>query len=199
MTYTSLLLHRRGTILKAAIVCGLIALLISIFLPQEYSATTELLVIPKVSLGVDPYTAVKSGERINDTLSQVIRTTSFFDQVMQASGFKIDQTPFQTNEIQKRKRWERTVSPTVLSGTSLLSITAFHTDPKQAEAIAGAVAYVLQTQGAQYTGSDVDIKIVDTPVVSRFPVRPNYILNVVFGLLAGGLLSAGYAVWKSEE
>lgn len=199
MTYTSILFHQRGVIFKAAILGGLLALLVSIFLPQEYASTTKLLIIPKVNLGVDPYTAVKSGERINQTLSQVIRTTSFFDKVMQASGFQIDQTPYKTTEQKKRKLWERTVSPTVLSGTSLLSITAFHKIPGQAESIAGAVAYVLQTQGTQYTGADVDIKLVDTPIISRFPVRPNYVLNIIFGVLAFGLFSALRLIWKSEN
>lgn len=199
MNYTSVLFHHRGIIIKAAIVGGLLALLVSIFLPQEYAATTKLLIIPKVNLGVDPYTAVKSGERINQTLSQVIRTTSFFDKVMQVSGFQIDQTPYQTTEQKKRKLWERTVNPTVLSGTSLLSVTAFNKVPAQAESLAGAIAYVLQTQGTQYTGADAEIKVVDTPIVSRFPVRPNYVLNIVFGALALGLLSALRLMWKSEN
>ncbi|MBI5913727.1 hypothetical protein HY839_04815 [Candidatus Azambacteria bacterium] len=199
MAYTSLILHHKSSIIKAVIVGALIAILVSIFLPQEYAATTKLLVIPKVNLGVDPYTAVKSGERINQTLSEVIRTTSFFDKVMSAPGFQIDQTPYQTTEQKKRKRWKRAVSPTALSGTSLLSVTAFNTDQKQAEALAGAVASVLHTQGTQYTGADVEIKTVDTPVLSRFPVRPNYVLNAIFGALAFGLFAAGRLVWKSEN
>ncbi|HBW73738.1 MAG: hypothetical protein UX20_C0014G0008 [Candidatus Magasanikbacteria bacterium GW2011_GWC2_45_8] len=199
MAYTSLLFHHKGSIIKAAIVGALIAVLVSVFLPQEYAATTKLLVIPKVNLGVDPYTAVKSGERINQTLSEVIRTTSFFDKVMSASGFQIDQSPYQTTEQKKRKRWERAVSPTVLSGTSLLSVTAFDTDQKQAEVLAGAVAFVLQTRGTEYTGADVEIKVVDTPVLSRFPVRPNYVLNLIFGALVFGLIAAGNLVWKSEN
>ena len=178
---------------------GLLAALVSIFIPQEYAATTKLLIIPKVNLGVDPYTAVKSGERINQTLSQVIRTTSFFDKVIQVSGFQIDKTPYQTTEQKKRKLWERTVNPTVLSGTSLLSVTAFNKIPAQAEDLAGAIAYVLQTQGTQYTGADADIKVVDAPIVSRFPVRPNYVLNIIFGGLALGLVSALRLMWKSEN
>lgn len=199
MAYASLLFHHNNTLIKSAIVGILLAILVSIFLPQEYAATTKLLVIPKVNLGVDPYTAVKSGERINQTLSEVIRTTSFFDKVMSAAGFQIDQTPYHAAEQQKRRRWKRAVSPTVLSGTSLLSVTAFHTDQKQAEALAGAVAYVLQTQGTQYTGADVEIKIVDTPILSRFPVRPNYALNAIFGALAFALIAAGRLVWKNEH
>ena len=91
------------------------------------------------------------------------------------------------------------MSPTVLSGTSLLSVTAFDTDQKQAEVLAGAVAFVLQTRGAEYTGADVEIKVVDTPVLSRFPVRPNYVLNLIFGALVFGLIAAGNLVWKSEN
>ena len=182
--------------MAVAVLAAAAALLVSAFFPLKYSATTRLLIIPKSSLGVDPYTAVKSAERVSENLAQIIFTTSFFDRVTRA-GFNLDLSAFNNaSEIQKRKFWKKMVSPEVLSGTALLGITVFHTDKEQARAWASAIAYTLQTQGFEYTGGNVDIKIVDTPILSRWPVKPNFLMNGFLGLLIGGLLGMIWVAGK---
>ena len=42
----------------------------------------RLLIIQRSTLGLDPYTAVKSAERIADNLSQVIYTQDFFNKTL---------------------------------------------------------------------------------------------------------------------
>lgn len=195
MSYSLLLLHHKRFIVLTAIIAMLAVLIVSAFFPLKYSATTRLLVIPKAALGVDPYTAVKSAERVNENLAQIIYTTSFFDRVTK-TAFGLDLAPFNVSEIKKRRLWKNMISPQVLRGTALLSITVFHQDKEQAKNWASALAYVLQTQGFEYTGGQVDIKIVDTPILSRFPVKPNFVMNGLLGLIFGALLGAGWVVWK---
>lgn len=196
MSYSILFSHHRRFIMAIAILAAAASLLVSAFFPLKYSATTRLLIIPKSSLGVDPYTAVKSAERISENLAQIVYTTSFFDRVTRA-GFGLDLSVFNNaSEIQKRKLWEQTVAPEVLSGTALLGITVFHQDKEQAKNWASAIAYTLQTQGFEYTGGNVDIKIVDTPILSRWPVKPNFLMNGFLGLLFGGLLGMVWVAGK---
>lgn len=196
MSYSILFSHHRRFIMAIAILAAAAALLLSAFFPLKYSATTRLLIIPKPSLGVDPYTAVKSAERISENLAQIVFTTSFFDRVTRA-GFNLDLSVFNNvSEIQKRKLWKKMVSPEVLSGTALLGITIFHQNKEQAQNWASAAAYTLQTQGFEYTGGNVDIKIVDTPILSRFPVKPNFLMNGFLGLLFGGLLGMVWVAGK---
>lgn len=196
MSYSLLFSHHRRFIMTIAILAAVAALLVSAFFPLKYSATTRLLIIPKSSLGVDPYTAVKSAERISENLAQIVFTTSFFDRVTRA-GFSLDLSAFNNvSEIQKRKFWKKMVSPEVLSGTALLGITIFHEDKEQAKNWASAAAYTLQTQGFEYTGGNVDIKIVDTPILSRFPVKPNFLMNGFLGLLFGGLAGMAWVAGK---
>ena len=196
MSYSILFSHHRRFIMAIAILSAVAALLVSAFFPLKYSATTRLLIIPKSSLGVDPYTAVKSAERISENLAQIVYTTSFFDRVTRA-GFSLDLSAFNNaSEIQKRKLWEKTVAPEVLSGTALLGITVFNADKEQAKNWASAIAYTLQTQGFEYTGGNVDIKIVDTPILSRWPVKPNFLMNGFLGLLIGGLLGMIWVAGK---
>lgn len=195
MSYSFFLLHHKRFIILIAIIGMALVLIVSAFFPLKYSATTRLLIIPKASLGVDPYTAVKSAERVNENLAQIIHTTSFFERVTRGN-FNLDLTPFNVSEIQKRKTWQKMVAPQVLRGTALLAVTVFHSDKEQAKNWAGAIAYVLQTQGFEYTGGNVDIKIVDAPILSRFPVQPNFIVNGLLGLIFGAILGAGWVVGK---
>lgn len=198
MSYSNLLLHHRRPVIITALATMAVVLIISAFFPLKYSATTRLLIIPKSSLGVDPYTAVKSAERVSENLAQIIYTTSFFERVIKA-GFNLDQSSFQNvSENKKRKQWQKMVSPQVLRGTALLGLTVFHQDKEQAKQWASAMAYVLATQGFEYTGGNVDIKIVDTPILSRFPVKPNFVMNGLLGLILGAMAGAGWVVGKSK-
>lgn len=200
MSYASLFLHHRGAVVASAIIGAVIFLAGALLWPLEYSATTRLLIIPTSSLGVDPYTAIKSAERISENLSQVVHTSSFYDQVLKTKEqFKLDDNRFQNlTENNRRKAWDKMVIPQVVSGTSLFAISVYHTDKAQAANWASSIAYSLANQGFEYTGNNVQIKIVDSPVVSRFVSRPNFPMVGLVGLIIGALLGAGYVLAKYE-
>ena len=189
------LLERRWkTITVAGLICMLIAGGLSFLRPLEYSSSSRLLIIQKASLNLDPYTAIQSAERIADNLSQVIYTSVFFDRVMNA-GFQIDKTYFNANENKRRTQWAKMVTTVVTHSTGFLEITVYHTDPSQASEIGRAIAYVMTTEGNNYIGGhDLQIQLVDTPLQSRYPVRPNILLNAFLGAVIGVLLSALYLI-----
>ena len=173
-------------VLLVAVLAALLATLLSFTRSLEYSSTVRLLIIQRSSLGLDPYTAIRSAESISNNLASVIYTTSFFEKAM-ATGFNIDQSIFSKNETTKRKQWRRMVVTEVSRGTGLLTVTVYHKDRNQAEQIAYAIGTVLQQEGWTYVGGgDLQIKIVDTPLTSRFPVRPNIPVNAFGGFVLNG-------------
>lgn len=200
MTYSALFLfHRKKIILGAA--AGLAVFLIAgLFFPWEYSATSRLLVIPSSTLGVDPYTAIKSAERISENLAQVIHTSSFFDRVAKTQQqFNFDPSIFSNlSESKRRSAWERAVITEVVPGTGFFNIKVYNKDKEQAVNWASAISYALSTQGFEYTSSNVQIKIVDTPLASRFITRPNFLTLGFLGVVVGGLLGAAYILFKYE-
>jgi len=200
MSYSALFLHHRFKVVSGAFIGFLLFVSASLFFPMEYSATTRLLVIPSSSLGIDPYTAIKSAERINENLSQIIQTSSFFERVLKTQAqFNFNPSFFNNlNELQKRERWAKLVVTEVVPGTGILSLSVYNTDKNQAVSWANAIAFVISTQGFEYTSSNVQIKIVDTPLVSRFVTRPNFLMISFLGFVIGGLLSAGYVLNKYE-
>ena len=73
----------------------------------------------------------------------------------------------------------------MLTGTGFLRVAAFHTDSRQAGVIAQAIVTTLVEKGWEYVGGEVQIKAVDNVTLSRFPVRPNILLNIVMGFIIG--------------
>jgi len=49
--------------------------------PLEYRADASVLIISKSRYGVDPYTVVKSAERVGENIAQIISTDDFYDKV----------------------------------------------------------------------------------------------------------------------
>lgn len=180
--------------LVVTLVVVLLALLFSLVQPFLYQATVSILVLQKSSFSIDAYSASKSEERIANKLGQVVYSSSFLSQVLN-SGFDIDKKYFPTDELSRREKWAKMVETDVPAGLSKLKISVYHTDPDQAMQISQAVAYVLTTDKKDYIGiDDVDLKVLDSPLVSRYPVRPNIILNVLLGLIVGAILGAVFVI-----
>lgn len=176
-----------------------LALIVSFVQPLGYSSTVRLLILQDVGSSVDAYTASRAEERIADNLSTLLYTSTFFDQVMDA-GFDIDQTVFPDDASKKRKVWGNMVKATVARGSGLLSITAYHRDIDEAEQIVRAIAVVLTERVDEYTsGGSVDVRLVDDPLNSRWPVKPNILVNILSGFILGGFVGIGFVLLQTER
>lgn len=189
---------------KKIFLFGVIAMIVAVGLSftqkLKYSSTVRMLIIQPSSLNVDPYTAIRSAEQIGNNLAQVVYTTDFFAKVTNVSNFAIDPTYFPDNDAKRRKLWSQTISVRVENGTGLLNITVYHPDKEQATSIAQAIAYVMTTEGANYVGGTaLQIRLVDAPLVSRFPVKPNIPVNGFTGLVLGALFGAVYVILTDKS
>lgn len=137
--------------------------------------------------GLDPYTALKSTERIAVSLSELIYTTTFFDNALsRVSGLERGYIP--DTERARRKWWRKTITTSIVPGTSLMTVTAFHVDPAQARLLAEAVAREIVAQVPNYFGYNIRAQIMDTPLDSRWFVRPYFFTNGFIGAALGALL-----------
>jgi capsular polysaccharide biosynthesis protein len=177
---------------------ALFGVLASLVFPLEYSSSMRLLIIQKQLAETDPYTAIKGAERTSDNLAQIIYTTSFYDKVM-AAKFNIDKGYFKADERKRRDQWSKMIETSVTRESGLLVITVYHKDPEQATQIARAVAFVLTTEGWQYVGGDLQVKLVDDPLQSRWPTRPNLPGNAVTGFVLGTVLGAALVLRERKK
>lgn len=158
---------------------------ITALFPLEYRAETQVFILSRTPAGVDPFTLAKTAERIGANLAQIVYTSSFFDRVMLIARDQVNKEQFGADDREQRKNWRKTVDVGVVPGTGFLRVAAFHKDPRQAGVIAQAIVSTLVDKGWEYVGGEVQIKAVDNVVLSRFPVRPNILLNMVIGFIIG--------------
>ena len=176
-----------------------LALLISFVQPLQYSSTIRLLILQDSGSSVDAYTASRADERIAENLATILFTSTFFDQVMD-SGFSIDRKTFPENDRKRRRVWSRAVDASVTRGSGLLTISTYHKDVTQAEQIARAIAFVLTRNVSDYTsGGSVQVSLVDSPLNSRWPVKPNILANSASGFFLGCLIGIALILTKSER
>lgn len=167
-----------------------LALIISLLQPFQYSATTKILIIQKQDKNLDAYTATKSAERIGKNLASIINTSSFYNEVIDSNQVIAEGFPQDSRE--RRKAWEKNVKSNVIPETGILEIDVYDTDRTYASQLVKSIAYVLVNKGSDYHGggTDVEIKIVDDVFLSKYPVRPNIILNTALALVVGFLLGS---------
>lgn len=174
-----------------------LAVAFSLVQPLRYSSTVRLLITQINIAGLDPYTAIKSTERIAQNLSEVIYTSSFFNSVMVDT--QIDKNYFPQDEINKRKKWRETILTAVTPGTGVMTVTAYHTVRAQATLLAVRVAQEIANQAPNYFGYSARVQIIDDPLPSRFFAKPDFVSNGLMGAVAGFLLSSAWALSRSKE
>lgn len=192
-TFWKLLKDHKKIIILSALAVALAAGLLSLTAPFRYSATARILITQRAAFTLDPYTAIRSNQLIAEHLSQVVVTSSFLDKVLDPQ-FQIKREYFEGGERARRRLWTSTLRAKEEQGKGLIRITAYHPDREEALKIVNAVTFLLSTQGSEYIGRDIAVRLVDAPLTSRFPVRPNIILNFVVGAFLGALAASGW-IW----
>lgn len=163
-----------------------LAFILTIVQPLNYSSSTEALVIQKQLTETDSYLSAKSAEKIATSLSSVIYSTSFFEKVSQTGLVDLSEISA-LSEADKRDEWEERVGAQVVPETGIIQITAYDTNPQEAENLASAVAYTLATQGDEYHGGgeNIQVKVINSALTSKYPVKPNLFVNLALGLVIG--------------
>jgi len=198
-TYTRNVFYHWHTIVLFGLLGLFLSLIISFVQPLRYSSTIRLLILQDIGTSVDAYTASRSEERIAENLSTIVYTSTFFDQVI-GSGFKVDANYFPKDDRQKRKAWSRAIDASVSHGSGLLTVSAYHPDVAQAEQMVRAVAFVLTDRVREFTSSpNVQVKLVDAPLNSRWPVKPNILANVASGFFLGSMAGIVYVLLEIER
>jgi len=183
------LFRRSKLIFLVGILVAMVASALTFLFPLQYRADAQVLIISKTRTGVDPYTVVRSAERVGENVAQVMKTDDFYQKVKSQADNGVDWNYFESDgERSKRKIWQSTLVPSVVYGTGVLNISTFHSDAQEATKIASAAANALVTQGWEYVGGDVTMKVVNEPVATKWPVKPNIFLNALLGFIVGVLL-----------
>jgi capsular polysaccharide biosynthesis protein len=182
-----LIKRKRQTIALILASAVIITAAVSLLFPLRYEASSRLL-ITQESGEADAYMISRSNEYLGNLFAQVIHSSSFFDLSMD-SQYNVEQSYFSGNYAQKMKIWRDTVQSRTLSDSGIVEISVYHSSPYQAQQLALAVNDVMINKNSNYqsNGDKVKINIIDQPLVSTYPVKPNLLQNsalaAVFSLI----------------
>jgi len=186
-------------ITNVAFITAAITFTVSAFLPARYRASISVLVIQKQATSkVDAFSAAKSAEYLSNILSKIIYTEAFLKDV-ESAPYGIKFTKNKSTE-ERKEEWKREVKVKKLNNTGIIEVDIFNRTPQQAEKIARAIAWAYSVRGHKYHGGGdrVKIELIDGPITSKVPVKPNLILNTLLGLLVGMLGTMAYLYFLDE-
>ncbi len=195
--YIRLIIRSWRQVALTTVLAIVLALAFSLVQPLKYSSTVKILITQTNTTGLDPYTAIKSTERIAQNMSELVYTSAFFDAVVNDPSVNIDYFP--TDDLKRRTAWEQTIKTAVTPGTGVMTVTAYHPDRNQATSLAVRSAKELAVEAPNYFGFSVRAQVIDAPIPSRFIAKPDFITNGIFGAVAGFLIGLAWVLWKVRE
>jgi capsular polysaccharide biosynthesis protein len=193
--------HRSlAIIIFSGLILALISLGVSIFLPRQFSAESQVLIMPRDQFGTDQFTQLKSAEQVGESLTQIIHTTDFYKKVIDDSETTFNKEKWTAMvERSRRKKWQKDIVASMVYGTSIMRIVAYSDTQDDAMDMSRAVARILSARAFEYAGSNITVKIVSDPLVSRWPARPNLILNVGVGFIVGAFFGIFWVLIKHKK
>lgn len=186
------------TLLITSVLGAVLALAFSLVQPLQYASTVRLLITQTTSSAVDPYSALKFTERIAGSLSELLYSSTFANNILQNAK---DLSPgyFPQDEYAKRKLWQKTVEAGVSPGTGILTVSAYHPRRDQAKILVEAASRELTVQAPNYFGANVRVQVIDAPLDSRWYARPNIPKNAILGFGIGLFLGIAWLLTGSRR
>jgi len=190
---------RYKTVILITLVFLVIALVVTFSQPLKYQVQSKILVVQQFSENADPYSASRLNEYLSGLLAKIIYSESFFKQTTESSE-NIDKKYFGDTPRAQIKNWNKTIKAKALYDSGIITLSVYHPDKQQAGIIMNSAIYTLKTTNNFYHSiPNVDIRIIDSPSTSLFPVKPNILLNGVIGIIFGLIFSLLYIYQKRSK
>lgn len=195
-----LLRHRVQTVISITLIFLVIGSVIIACQSFKYEAKSKLLITERFTGATDPYVAAKFNDYINSVLAKVASSNTFYTEVINANG-QIDQSYFPDRVDKRMKKWGQTIDAQAGNDSGILQVSIYHTDSSQALQIAQAAnnIFMFRNQLFHGFGDMVEVKVIDEPIVSRWPVKPNIPLNLGLSVLMGLIVALGYVYLLPDD
>ncbi|MDA3802485.1 MAG: hypothetical protein PF488_01125 [Patescibacteria group bacterium] len=198
--FKNLLKNKKGTIFSLTFILMMLVLIVSLLGPLKYTSSSKVLVVQNNPATTDSYVLSRSNEYLGNLFSEVVYSGTFFHSVLNSSRYEMDETYFKGDYGKQLKLWNKTISTKTIADTGIIEIYVYHPDPNQAMLISMAVNDVLINENYNYQGGEgIRISVLNQPVVSDYPNKPNVLYNLVFTFLIGLLLSLIYTYLYPEK
>lgn len=197
--FIKLFKRRKTTVISITLTFVIIGLVITLAQPLKYSSKSRLLIL-QPNTTADAYTIARSNEYVGGLISEVIYSGSFLDS-LKSSNAIFDRNYFNSNYKENVKKWGKTIFARSSGATGVIDIEVYHTNPEEAKRISLAVNNLIISGQSPYKfdPNATKINVIDEPVVSTFPVKPNIPVNLAISILFGFLAGCSYVYLFPKE
>lgn len=187
--FWKLIARKKQTIFTIMLVSVIAVIVISIFATFKYGSSSKILVMQD-GLRADAYTISRTNEYLGKLFSEIIFSSSFFNLVLNNENYNIEKSYFSGTDSEQLKKWRKTISSRSYSDTGIVEINVFHPNQNQARQISLAINNSLVEQGHIYSGNEnIKINVIDQPLVSERPVKPNIPYLIIITIFASFIFS----------
>ena len=180
-----------GALLKRSWLIGIVAVVFAVaaflgtyfFIVPQYQASAMFYVnnsslsLGDVSMSVESSDITASRNLVKSYIV-ILRTRETINMVIDYAG--VNRSYGQVKSM---------ISAAAVDNTEIFQVVVTSPDPKEAQALADAIAYVLPKRiGSIIEGTSA--KVVDSAILPRNPSSPNYSQNAMIGFLGGAVLTA---------
>lgn len=196
--FLNLIKRKTQTIFTIIFVAAMLVIIVSLASSLKYSVSSRLLVIQDSSVS-DVYSLSRSNEYLGNLFAQVVYSSSFYDQVL-SSRYNVEKGYFSGDYGQQLKKWRKTVNTKTQGDTGIIEVNVYHPQVNEAQKIALAVNDILINNNKDYQGNqNIKVKILDQPLASSYPTKPNIVLNVMATIFLAFIFSLFYIYILPEE
>lgn len=157
---------------------------VSHLLTPTYRSTATLLVNETQVPGTIAYNDILTSERLTKTYRELITKRPILEQVIEEQGLTM-----RPGELEKM------MDVAVVRDTQLLLLSVEHEIPRQAQALANAIAYAfIESNAEDRLSQPGSVSVVETGELPDSPVKPRIALNTALAALAGLAIAAGVAL-----
>lgn len=183
-------LNKSWLVALVAVLCAAIVLAYTFFLVTPmYQAGTKFYVNNKDSSSGNSSNNMSSSDLtasryLVDSYIGILETRETLNDVIDYAGIKLDY-----------KKLLKMISAEAVGNTEIFQVTVESSNPKQAEELANAIAFILpQRISAIIEGTSV--KIVEAATLPTSPSSPSYVNNTILGFILGAVLAVAFVVIK---
>jgi len=195
-----LIYHKKWIIFWMTVLGAVLFFDLMVIQEPQYKASSRILVIQKQALGQDIYTISKSAQYLTKILKEGIYSDAFFKEII-TSPYHVEVSDFSKLLKDRRQEWQKSVKITIIRDLGVMKINVFYPQKEKAEQINWAIVDVLEKNHQFYhgVGDNVEIKILDKPLVSEGPVSINLWIGAIFGGLLGFLIGVSWVLQKNQR
>ncbi len=166
----------------------------------QYKASSRILVVQKQALGQDIYTISKSAQYLTKILKEGIYSDTFFEEII-SSPYQVEVSDFSELSKERRQEWKKRVNVLIIRDLGVMEINVSYPQKEKAEQINWAIVSVLEKNHQFYHGGEdnIEVKILDKPLVSENPISINLWIGTVFGGLLGFLIGISWILKKEDS